>query len=279
MRKFGALSIFSGKIAVITGAGSGIGRALAEELARRGAHVVISDINAGRIETVADGIARAGGRVTASVLDVADYEAVRGMIDGTVSAHGGVDYLFNNAGIAVAGPAKDFTIEDWRRVIDTNLYGVVYGTAVAYPLMVRRGNGHIINTASIEGLTPFPATVGYAASKYGVVGLSHSLRIEGASHGVRVSVVCPGYVRTSIFIDSKLVNMKKQDIKGLLDRLGVTPEECAKIILRGVERNQATIVVTFFAKLLWYMNRFTPGALSWLMKRSYRKGRESGAIG
>ena len=278
MRKAEAVSIFRGKVAVITGAGSGIGKGLAEELARRGAHVVISDVNAGRIEKAADGITKSGGRVTTATLDVSDYEAVKRMVDVTVAAHGRIDYIFNNAGIAIAGPAKDFTIEDWRKVIDINLYGVVHGAAVAYPLMVKQGWGHIVNTASIEGLVPFPATVSYVASKYGVVGLSNALRIEGAVHGVRVSVVCPGYVRTAIFTDSKIVGMDKQDIREVIDRLGVTPEECAKVILRGVERNEATIVVTFFAKFLWLLNRFSPGLLAWLTASNYRKAVENGII-
>ncbi len=278
MRETAAVSIFQGKVAVITGAGSGIGKSLAEELARRGARVVISDINSGRIENTAEGIARSGGKVTAATLDVSDYEAVKSMVEGTLATHGRIDYLFNNAGIAIAGPAKEFTIEDWRRVMDINLYGVVHGIAVAYPLMVKQGWGHIVNTASIEGLVPFPATVSYVASKYAVVGLSSALRIEGAAHGVRVSVVCPGYVRTAIFADSKIIGMDRQNIKGLIDRLGVTPEECARIILGGVERNEATIIVTFYAKFLCFINRLIPGLWVWLMARNYRKAVENGMI-
>jgi len=278
MKKVGPVSIFKGKVAIITGAGSGIGKGLAEELAQRGAHVIISDVNAERIEKVAEGIAQSDGKVTASTLDVSDYDAVKTMIDGTVAAHGRIDYIFNNAGIAVGGPAKDFLIDDWRKVIDINLYGVVSGAAVAYPIMVKQGFGHIINTASIEGLAPIIATASYVTSKYGVVGLSSALRIEGADHGVKVSVVCPGYVRTAIFTDSKNISIDREKLQGLQDWMGVSPEECAKIILRGVERNKAFIMVTFFAKFLWVLNRISPDLVIRIMKREYRKAREKGII-
>lgn len=272
------MNIFAGKIAIVTGAGSGIGRGLAEELARRGAYTVVSDIDSARIEQVTTAIAAKSGRVTGLVLDVSDYEAVKKMIDDTVSAHGRIDYIFNNAGVAIGGPAKDFQIEDWCRVIDINLYGVVYGASVAYPIMVRQGCGHIVNTASVEGLAPFPATASYVTSKYGVVGLSHALRIEGEAHGVKVSAVCPGYVRTAIFADSKKIGVDSQYLLGLKDWMGVSPEECAKIILRGVERNRAIIPVTFFAGYLWWLNRFSPGLVMRMMQYEYKKALKKGIL-
>jgi len=273
------MNIFSGKVAIVTGAGSGIGEALAEELARRGAHVVISDINAERIKSVGESIAGANGRVTTSTLDVSNYDAVKKMIEDTASAHGRIDYLFNNAGIAVGGPAEDFSIDDWRTVIDVNLYGVVHGVAVAFPLMVNQGFGHIINTASIEGLVPVATNPSYVTSKYGVVGLSNALRIAGADLGVRVSAVCPGFIKTAIFTDSKLINIDRQKSIEAMERLsGVTPEQCAKDILRGVERNQAFIVVTAFARILWWLHRLSPDYILWRVLVDYRKLKKEGVI-
>jgi NAD(P)-dependent dehydrogenase (short-subunit alcohol dehydrogenase family) len=273
------MSIFSGKVSIVTGAGSGIGKALAEELARRGAHAVISDINPERIRSVAESIAGTNGAVTASTLDVTDYDAVKKMIDETASAHGRIDFLFNNAGIAVSGPAEDFTIEDWRRVIDVNLYGVVHGISVAFPLMVRQGFGHIVNTASIEGLLPGATIPSYVASKYGVVGLSSALNIAGADHGVKVSAVCPGYVKTAIFSDSKAIRMDRDRGMVEMDRLrGITAEECAIAILRGVERNKAFIVVTGAAKIGWLLYRLSPEFMMWWMKRGYRNLKKKGII-
>jgi len=278
MKKARSESIYKGKVAIITGAGSGIGKGLSEELARRGAYVVISDINTERIEKVAQSIALLDGKVSAVTLDVSDYGAVKKMIDDTFAAHRRIDYIFNNAGIAIGGPAKDFSIDDWRSVIGVNLNGVVSGVAVAYPIMVNQGFGHIINTASIAGLVPILGIAGYVTSKCGVVGLSSALRIEGAGHGVKVSVVCPGYVRTSIFTDSKIINIDQQNLNVLSDKMGVTPEECAKIILRGVERNDAFIVVTPFARFLWILNRISPDLVIWIMQRQYSKASKLGII-
>ncbi|MDD5399107.1 MAG: SDR family NAD(P)-dependent oxidoreductase [Dehalococcoidia bacterium] len=272
------MSVFNGKVAIVTGAGSGIGKGLAGELARRGANVVISDINAGRIEQVAQGIARDGGKVTSSVVDVSNYDAVKNMVNDAVDAHARIDYIFNNAGIAVAGPAKDFTIDDWRNVIDIDFYGVVHGVAVAYPIMVKQGFGHIINTASIAGLAPLPGIASYVAGKYGVVGLSNALRIEGAGHGVKVSVVCPGYIKTAIFTDSKIINIDVGKRAQMPDWGGLTPDECAKRILRGVERNKAFIILTGFAQYLSLLNRISPDLVIWIMRRGYGNALKKGMI-
>jgi NAD(P)-dependent dehydrogenase (short-subunit alcohol dehydrogenase family) len=273
------MSSFNNKVAIITGAGSGIGKGLAEELARRGGQVVICDINSERIEKTAEGIRASGGKAAACRVDVSDYDAVQKMIEDAVAAHGRVDYLFNNAGVAIAGPANKLSIDDWRKVLNVNLFGVVHGVAAAYPVMVRQGFGHIINTASVEGLAPFFATACYVTSKYGVVGLSNALRTEGAAHGVKVSVVCPGYVTTAIFSDSKVVGIDRQkQLAGIPDWVGVTPEQCAKIILRGVEQNQAFIVVTFFAKFLWLLNRVSPNLVIWIMNKMYRNALNKGVI-
>jgi NAD(P)-dependent dehydrogenase (short-subunit alcohol dehydrogenase family) len=267
------MDVFNGKVAIITGAGSGIGKGLAGELSGRGAQVVISDVNAERIEKIALDIRKTGGKVTSSVIDVSDYEAVRKMIDDTVAAYGRIDYIFNNAGIAVVGAADDFSIDDWRKVIDINLIGVVNGVAVAYPIMVRQGFGHIVNTASIEGLAPLTFSASYVTSKYGVVGLTSALRIEGALNGVKVSAVCPGYVKTSMFKDFKVIKVDRKKLTPP-DWAGVTPEECAKLILHGIERNKAFIVVTPFAKIFWMLNRISPDLVIWLMKKNLEKARK-----
>jgi short-subunit dehydrogenase len=146
--------------------------------------------------------------------------------------------------------------------------------------MVKQGFGHIINTASIEGLLPVPGTVSYVASKYGVVGLSNALRIEGADLGVKVSVVCPGYIKTAIFHTSKLIKIDREKmLASLPDRLSITPEECASVIIRGVERNKAIIVVTGFAKIVWLLQRINPGLIRWIMRRDLKKSRKELRIG
>jgi NAD(P)-dependent dehydrogenase (short-subunit alcohol dehydrogenase family) len=273
------MGLFSDKVVIVTGGGSGIGRALGQELARRGARVTLADVNSQRLEEVTESITKAGYHAHRAQLDLSHFEAVQKLVDETVAHHGRLDYVFNNAGIGIGAEARDVSIEDWRKVIDVNLYGVINGVAAAYPTMVKQGFGHIVNTSSIAGLAPIPGTIGYVASKYGVVGLSNSLRVEGADLGVKVSVVCPGYIKTAIFHDAKLIKMDREKMLNALSRLkGMTPEECALVILRGVERNKAIIVVTRFAKILWMLQRICPGLVLWLMQRGMKKSRQESRI-
>ena len=266
---------FKDSVAIVTGAASGIGRALGQELARRGALVIMADIQRDLLEEAVGSITQAGHKAEAVTLDVTDFQAVKALVENTAARQGRLDYIFNNAGIAVGGEVRDVSIDDWRDVLDVNLFGVVNGVAAAYPLMVDQGYGHIINTASIEGLIPFPGTVSYVASKYAVVGLSNALRVEGADLGVNVSVVCPGYIKTAIFHTSKLIKVDREKmLESLPDRFGIMPEECASVILRGVERNKAIIVVTGLAKVFWWLHRINPGWILWMMRRKIKGTRE-----
>ena len=270
------MSIFRDKVAIVTGAASGLGKSLGESLAQNGAFVVLADVNSGGVEDVAEGIRGKGQDAKAATVDVTNFEAVKGLVEETVQEHGRLDYLFNNAGILIFGEARDCSIEDWRSVIDLDLYGVVNGVVAAFPLMVEQGFGHIVNTASVEGLAPFPVMGSYVASKYGVVGLSHALRAEGAALGVKVSVACPGYVTTKIIETSKMVKIDREKIlASLTGSMGVSPEECVSRILRGVERNKATIVIGWWAKILWRLQRLSPGLVYWIMRMVANQMRKS----
>lgn len=260
------MNIFQNKIAIVTGAASGIGQGLSEELCKRGAQVVLADRKAEQVEKVASSITKSGGKALPLTLDVTDFEAVKRTVENAVSTYGRIDYIFNNAGIGVGGEVRDITIEDWRAVINVNLYGVINGVAAAYPIMVKQGFGHIVNTASIEGLVAFPGTAAYVASKHAVVGLSNSLRLEGHDLGVKVSAVCPGHIKTAIFNDSKMVNIDRKKALEYVSKIpGITPAECANIILKGVQQNKAIIVVTAFAKILYLLQRISPSLALKLM--------------
>jgi NAD(P)-dependent dehydrogenase (short-subunit alcohol dehydrogenase family) len=201
------MDTFAAKVAIVTGGGSGIGAALCRELARRGAQVVVADINGEDAARVAAAIAGNGGRATASTLDVTREQDVRRLVEATATAHGGADYLFNNAGIGLGGDARDLSLDHWRRVLDVDLYGVVHGVLAAYPIMARQGSGHIVNTSSAAAFFPNPGNAPYCTAKHAIVGLSLSLRLEGADLGVKVNCVCPGFVRTNIYQNAGVVNM------------------------------------------------------------------------
>jgi len=264
------MDIFSGKIAIVTGGASGIGRAISEQLASRGASVVLADINAELLEETSEAINDAGGKAKTAQLDVRDFEAVKKVVDDTVEENGRLDYIFNNAGIGVAGEAHDVSYDDWCRVIDINLYGEVNGVLAAYPVMVKQGFGHIVNTASLAGLIPVVALTSYTTSKYGIVGLSNALHIEGALHGVKVSVVCPGLIRTPIKENLKFVKMDREKMIESAPE-GMNVDECARIILRGVERNKAVILVTLPVKIAYLIQRLSPGLVRLMLRLSLKR--------
>jgi len=264
------MNAYRNKVAIITGAGSGIGRELAMQIARRGGVVVGCDINQENITAARDAINNTcAGSMTALTVDVTDYDAVKETVDGAVASHGHIDYMFNNAGIGIGGEARDIAIEDWRAVLDVNLYGVVNGVAAAYPVMVEQGFGHIVNTSSFSGLVPLPGHVSYTTSKYAVIGLSHSLRMEAAPLGVKVSVVCPGRVETPVFESAKMVNYDREKAMKIVNSApGMSTEECVRHILRGVARNEETIIPSGYVKHLWRLERAGPLLLHRIITRA-----------
>ncbi len=184
-------SKMKGGVAVVTGGGSGIGRALAMELAKRGAFVHVTDFNGSSAEATAKAI---GASAAHAAVDVRDAGAVQRFCDSV----GRVDYMFNNAGIGVGGEIQDLSLAHWDRILDVNVRGVIHGVHAVYPGMIARGSGHIVNTASLAGLVPTPLATPYGMTKHAVVGLSVSLRMEAAAYGVRVSALCPGTVETPL---------------------------------------------------------------------------------
>ena len=244
-------NLFTGQVAIVTGGGSGIGEALCLELARRGARVVVADINAQNAQRVAADI---GGQATASTVDVAIEPDVTRLVEDTAAAHGRLDYMFNNAGFAIGGDARDLTLDHWRRVLDVDLYGVLYGMHAAYQIMARQGFGHIVNTSSAAAFFPAPGNAPYCTAKHALVGLSLSLRLEGVDLGVKVSCVCPGFVRTNVYQNAEAVNMTlpadmtREQAAGAPAKM-MEPARAAQVILDGVARNRALIV--FPASIRW----------------------------
>jgi NAD(P)-dependent dehydrogenase (short-subunit alcohol dehydrogenase family) len=254
---------------VITGGGSGIGRATALEFAEHGAEVIVTDIDQHAAERTAQLASTRGPRASAYRLDVSDRGAMEKF--GTVlrENHGIPDIVINNAGIAVAGPFLDTTVADWERIIDVNLWGVIHGCRVLGGLMVEGGaGGTIVNIASAAAYLPTKSLPAYATTKAAVLALSQCLRAELAPAGVGVVAICPGFVHTNIANSARFVGFDaaeeqaaRQRATALYRRRNFTPRQAAREILRAVERDTAIAPITVEAKAGLLASRLTPGLL------------------
>ncbi len=273
------ISIFRNTTSIITGGASGIGRALAEELSRRGSHVVVADLQYDMAETVVSAIRSAGGTAEAFPVDVTDFSAVERLIQETAEQTGRIDYLFNNAGISVYGAIHRHRLDDWHRIVNINLWGVIHGVHAVYPIMRKQGFGHIVNTASMGGLIPSPDTItSYITTKHAVVGLSKSLRAEAAMDGIRVSVLCPGVIRTPM-LHGGTYGIHLQDPspqQHLFEIMHPMPaSRFASKSLDKIARNKAIIIQPSWVKLLWWLNRLCPSLGIYLTQRSFQKSQKA----
>lgn len=279
-------------VAIVTGGASGIGRAISEELVKRGCRVVIVDLQGDLAEEVASKLRLSDGKATAVKADVANYSAMEQLIRETVERFGRIDYIFNNAGIGIGGHVNHFDIEDWKYIINVNLMGVINGIQAVYKVMIDQGFGHIVNTASTAGLMPSPGMVGYSTTKYAVVGLSESLRSEAARFGIRVSVLCPGAIRTPILAGGgkfgrMLVDIPSEIVSQMWESLKpMPPAQFAEKALDALAKNKAVIVVPSWWKRYWWINRLAPSlGLTLSQKRfeanlrAFRAGQAKEGIG
>ena len=222
---------YNGKVAIVTGGGSGIGEAAAVLLARRGGQVIVADYDKEGGERVAGAIGDAGGDATFIPVDVTKPHDVEQMVATTLETYGGLDLAVNNAGIGGdQAPVGEHPVDGWRQVIEVNLNGVFYCMRYELPAMVERGGGAIINMASILGSVGFATSAGYVAAKHGVVGLTKTAAIEYSSQGIRVNSIGPAFIRTPLIEES----LQQEEIDGLvgmhpIGRLG-EPEEVAELV-------------------------------------------------
>ena len=273
-----------GSSVLITGAASGIGRATAFAFAaRRPAAIVACDIDeAGLKETVA-GLESLGCEAVAMVMDVTDHYSVEQVVRAVIDRIGRLDIMVNAAGIGMMGRMECLTLEDWHRVIDINLWGTININRAVYPHMLERGTGHIVNIASANGIyAPMPYIGPYATSKFGVVGLSEALMVEGAPRGIRVTCVCPGNVKTPIYEKSVIRGFDEgaRALTRLNTVIAEAPERTAEKIARAVEKNRFIVVTTAVARAsafarthmqaLWFAYTRVFTAVSEKMIRRYR---------
>ncbi|HWI43102.1 MAG TPA: SDR family NAD(P)-dependent oxidoreductase [Nocardioides sp.] len=251
------------KVVVVTGAGSGIGRAVALEVARQGALVAISDVNeAGLAETVSMLEQKGATRVRSDRLDVADREAFAAYATSVAQDFGRVNVVVNNAGVALAGDFADLDYKDMDWIMGINFWGVVQGTKEFLPHLIASGDGHVVNISSLFGLVSMPGQSLYNASKYAVRGFSEALREEMliAGHPVGVTVVHPGGIKTGIARNARVsAKEDKQKTADLFDKklARMTPDKAAQIIVRGIKRNQARVLVGIDAHALHHFAKLT----------------------
>ncbi|TAK93874.1 MAG: SDR family NAD(P)-dependent oxidoreductase [Aquabacterium sp.] len=252
---------FKNKVAAITGAASGMGRTLALELARRGCHLALSDVNEVGLAETAQMAGKLGVKVTTTKVNVADREAMDAWAAQVVADHGKVNLIFNNAGVALGAFLDTVTPKDFEWIMGINFWGVVWGSQAFLPYLKKSGDGHIINTSSLFGLLSLPTQGTYNASKFAVRGFTESLRQELDLENCGVSATCvhPGGIRTNIARDAKMDNSiaaktggSAQAAKDKFDKLlnTTTAESAALQILRAVEGNKRRVVVGPDAKFL-----------------------------
>ena len=271
--------IWKDAVAIITGGGSGIGRALANAMANRGAIVIVTDIDQEKARMVAD---ECGVKAQSFLVDVRDANQVNEIVHQVYQQFGKIDCIFNNAGIGIAGETHEIPAPLWDRIIDINLKGVLNGVLAAYPIMVKQGHGYIINTASLAGLGPAALMAPYAMTKHAVVGLSHSLRLEAANYGVQVNVLCPSAIETPILDSTNPADLPAvpwtPDARRYLTNLAAPPypvEKMAEEVLTAIEKNKSTIVLPAKARFAWVMGRLFPGLVEKLAAKALKIERQS----
>lgn len=272
---------FSGKVAAITGAGSGMGRTLASALGARGCHLALSDVDEAGLSGTAALLAGRSVRVTTKKVDVGQREAVEAWAVEVVRDHGRCNLIFNNAGISHGATVEGMDYEEIQRVMQVNFWGVVHGTRAFLPHLRASGDGHVVNTSSLFGLIAFPGQSAYNASKFAVRGYTEALRLELEMTGAKVSAtsVHPGGIQTNIVRASKmhpsLRDLGIQDLEAA-SRLAekqfkVTAEAAAEAILRGVERNQRRVLIGHDARAFDALQRSMPGTYGKLVARFVRR--------
>lgn len=251
---------FNPRVALITGGGSGIGAALAKRLAGTGVRVIVADIDLHKARGVAGEL---GGHSEAVEVDVSSMSQMEALVERIEAAHGGLDLIVNCAGIAGQGEMLEIPQDGWNRVLDVNLRGTINGSIAAYALMARQGAGYIVNLGSMSTFLRPPLFGPYVTSKAGILGFSLALAVEAEAHGVHVSVICPGNVRTPLL--------------GSWDNSpftpAISPEEAARRILRGVARKRRIVVFPFYAKVVWWLDRLSPNLLNPLRRLIIRRAR------
>jgi NAD(P)-dependent dehydrogenase (short-subunit alcohol dehydrogenase family) len=270
------MSFLNTGVAVVTGAGSGIGRALAQQLAAAGSALALADIDEAGLRETAQSLEKKGALVTTHVLDVADEEAVRSFAEDVGKRHGRVTLLINNAGVALEGLFEEISLDDFRWLMNINFWGTVYGVRYFLPILKREERSHIVDLSSVFGLIAPPRQPAYSASKFAVRGFTECLRHELEGTSVRVACVHPGGIRTAIArharIGAGVTRVGLEEKAAQFERFFRTsPEEAASRILRGVERSEPRILIGSDAYRIDVVQRLRPGTYWKTLGKAFAK--------
>lgn len=260
------------RVAVVTGAASGIGRATAHALAERGCDVALVDVDEAGLRETEGRVSSAGRKPSRHVADVSDADRMRALVDEVVQAHGRVHVLVNNAGVAVEGTLEEQSLEDMAWLVGVNFWGVVHGCKLFLPVLRREREAHIVNVSSMFGLVGVPTQSSYCASKFAVRGLSDALRAELSGSGIGVTCVHPGGVRTNIVRSARSMDEEaRRRTVELFDRYAAPPERVGRAIVRAVLRGRARLVVCREARAADWLVRLAPVTVGRLVGLAYRR--------
>lgn len=268
-----ATHTFEGQRCLVTGAASGIGRAVAEALGAEGALLCLTDINEQALTETVSGLRASGATVLAAqAMDIADADVVLAFAEAVHAEHGSMDALLNIAGISIWGTVEQLELDHWRRLININLMGPVHVMHAFLPPMIAAGRGgHLINVSSAAGLFGLPWHAAYSATKFGLRGISEVLRFDLRAHGIHVGLVCPGGVDTGLVRTIEIVGVDRDDpevqrLTSRFQRHAVTPERAAQAILRGMRRRKYMIFTSPDIRIgYWWQRKFAP-PYEWVMR-------------
>lgn len=260
-----AIRDFKNKVAVITGGGSGIGRAIAQVLAARGCNIALVDVSRKGMQETRELICKHDVKVSTHVTDVSNRESMKSLAGRVARTHGQINLLFNNAGITYAKSFEGHSLEDWDKIIGINIWGVIHGCHFFLPYLKKQaGDAHIINLSSMVAFVGPPEQTSYSMTKAAIKGLSESLWAELHGEGIGVTVVHPGAIRTHI-MDEALKSAEHQDAfaktKALVERMAMSPNKAAKKIIRAVEKDRMRVVIGLDAKLFDSAKRAWPESI------------------
>ncbi|MBS0211042.1 MAG: SDR family NAD(P)-dependent oxidoreductase [Planctomycetes bacterium] len=267
-------SYWTGRRAVVTGAASGLGRALAVRLGQGGAHVAVADIDTAGAASTLEQVCRAGGSGSVEPLDVRESESWHALLVRLRREWPAIDLLVNNAGVAGSGEMGTMPLEDWRWLMEVNLWGAIYGCHAFVPWLKENPRGaHVLNIASLAAFTAAPAMAAYNVSKAGVLTLSETLYAELAAKNVGVTVVCPGFFATNLAATGRFGATEHRDFVTMrMRRASITADSVAQAALAAVERKRLYVVLPARVRRWWWLKRLLPGVFTRFLARAYPRG-------